>query len=99
MMVGLRREDALCHSKWSVGVNQIAAGLMSIWPPYLLETLPYFRHWSVIMCRQTLHSVQCLYILMLHLTDSAPCPMSLYSHVASDGLCTVSNVFIFSCCI
>ena len=25
--VGLRREDALCWSKWSVGVNQIAAGL------------------------------------------------------------------------
>ena len=24
--VGLRREDALCRSKWSVGVNQIAAG-------------------------------------------------------------------------
>ena len=23
--VGLRREDALCRSKWSVGVNQIAA--------------------------------------------------------------------------
>ena len=26
-MVGLRKEDALCRSKWSVGVNQIAAGL------------------------------------------------------------------------
>ena len=25
--VGLRREDALCQSKWSVSVNQIAAGL------------------------------------------------------------------------
>ena len=25
--VGVRREDALCRSKWSVGVNQIAAGL------------------------------------------------------------------------
>ena len=25
--IGLRREDALCRSKWSVGVNQIAAGL------------------------------------------------------------------------
>ena len=25
--VGLRREDALCRSKWSVGINQIAAGL------------------------------------------------------------------------
>ena len=25
--VGLRMEDALCRSKWSVGVNPIAAGL------------------------------------------------------------------------
>ena len=24
---GLRREDALCRSMWSVGINQIAAGL------------------------------------------------------------------------
>ena len=28
MKVGLRREDALCRSKWSVGINQIAAGLL-----------------------------------------------------------------------
>ena len=27
VMVGLRMEDALCRSKWSVRVNQIAAGL------------------------------------------------------------------------
>ena len=27
MKVGLRREDALCHSKWSVGVNKLAARL------------------------------------------------------------------------
>ena len=26
--VGLRREDALCRSKWGIGVNNIAAGLM-----------------------------------------------------------------------
>ena len=25
--VGLRREDALCRSKWSIGINHIAAGL------------------------------------------------------------------------
>ena len=25
--VGLRREDALCRLKWSIGVNQIVAGL------------------------------------------------------------------------
>ena len=27
MKVGLRRKDALRHSKWCVGVNNIAAGL------------------------------------------------------------------------
>ena len=27
MLVGLRRKDALCRSKWSVGINKIAAGL------------------------------------------------------------------------
>ena len=27
-MIGLRREDALCRSKWSVGINQIVAGLL-----------------------------------------------------------------------
>ena len=31
--IGLKREDALCRSKWSVGVNQIAAGLWLIWSP------------------------------------------------------------------
>ena len=25
--IGLRRQDALCRSKWSVGVNRIDAGL------------------------------------------------------------------------
>ena len=34
--VGLRREDVLSRSKWSVDVNQIAAGLRLIWPPSLL---------------------------------------------------------------
>ena len=33
--VGLRREDARCRSKWSVGVNHIAAGLRCMWPPSL----------------------------------------------------------------
>ena len=27
MKVGLRMKDALCRSKWIVGVNKIAAGL------------------------------------------------------------------------
>ena len=28
--VGLRREDALCRSKWSVGVNQIEVNLATL---------------------------------------------------------------------
>ena len=32
----LSREDALCRSMWSVGVNKIAAGLRRIWPPSLV---------------------------------------------------------------
>ena len=48
MKVGLRREDTLCGSKWSVGVNQIAAGLMWIWPhPHLLGILPDLKHWCL----------------------------------------------------
>ena len=35
MKVGLRRKDALCRSKWSVGVNKIA-GLWQIWTPSLI---------------------------------------------------------------
>ena len=34
--VGLRREDALFRSKWSVGINQIGARLRRIWPPSLV---------------------------------------------------------------
>ena len=36
MKVGLRRKFALCRSKWSVGINKIAAGLQRIWPPSLI---------------------------------------------------------------
>ena len=36
MKVGLRRKDAPCCSKWSVGVSKIAAGLMLIWPHSLI---------------------------------------------------------------
>ena len=32
MKVGLRMEDALRRSMWSVGVSKIAAGLRCIWP-------------------------------------------------------------------
>ena len=35
VMVGLRMEDAICRSKWSLGVNLIAAWLRRIWPPSL----------------------------------------------------------------
>ena len=35
MKVGLRREDTLCCSKWSVSVNKITAGLLR-WPPPLI---------------------------------------------------------------
>ena len=34
--VGLKWEFAFCRPKWSVGINQIAAGLMLIWPPSLV---------------------------------------------------------------
>ena len=37
MIVGLRRKDALCKSKWSVGVSKIAAGLN-------LATLTYWEY-------------------------------------------------------
>ena len=46
MKVGLRREDALCRSKWSVGVNQIAAGLRLIWPPSLVGETTRFLAYS-----------------------------------------------------
>ena len=36
VMVGMIKEDVLYRSKWSVGVDQIAAGLRSIWPPSLV---------------------------------------------------------------
>ena len=42
--VSLRIEDALCRSKWSVGVDQIAAVLRRVWPPPLLGVLPDFKH-------------------------------------------------------
>ena len=38
---GLRREDALYRSMWSVCVNQIAAGLRLIRPPSLGDTTKF----------------------------------------------------------
>ena len=55
MKVGLRREYAVCRSKWSVGVNQIAAGLRCNWAPPLvggttgfqtLVSLPLMPEWN-----------------------------------------------------
>ena len=58
MKIGLRMQDALCRSKWSVGVNQIAIRLRWVWPPSLVGILPYFKHWclslSLSCCATTL---------------------------------------------
>ena len=35
VVVGWKRDYVPCRSKWSVGVNQIAAELRLIWPPSL----------------------------------------------------------------
>ena len=43
MKVGLRREDPLCRSKWSVGISQIAAGLRRIWPLSVVEGTTRFQ--------------------------------------------------------
>ena len=42
MKVGLRRKDALFRLKWSVCVNQIAAGLRLIWSPSLVGATTRF---------------------------------------------------------
>ena len=36
MIVGLRREDAIFHSRWSIGINLIAVELRRICPPSLV---------------------------------------------------------------
>ena len=43
MKVGLRREDPLFRSKWSVGISQIAAGLRRIWPLSVVEGTTRFQ--------------------------------------------------------
>ena len=45
--IGLRREDALWRSMWSVGVTQIAAGSGESDPSHLLGILPDFKHWCL----------------------------------------------------
>ena len=41
MKVGLRRKDALCRSKWSISVNQIAVGVN-------LTTLTYWGYYQIL---------------------------------------------------
>ena len=41
--IGLRKEDALCRSRWIVSVNKIAAGLRPIWPPSLIADTTGFQ--------------------------------------------------------
>ena len=48
--VDLRREDALYQSKWSVGMNQIAAGLRLIWPPSLVGVTSRFYAFLSLYC-------------------------------------------------
>ena len=41
--VGLRKEDTLRKTKWSVGVNMIADGLNRIWPAqFVLNTTTFY---------------------------------------------------------
>ena len=49
MKVGLRRKDALCRSKCSVGVNKIAAwlNLGESGHLHLLGILPDFKYWCL----------------------------------------------------
>ena len=43
--VGLRREDALCRSKWSVAQIRFLLGRGESGNPHLLRNLPDFKHW------------------------------------------------------
>ena len=70
----MRREDSLCRSEWSDGVNQIAVGLRCIWPPSLVETTRFYRLVSL----STIVCSSCRYItsnnilsLLSHATLSA----------------------------
>ena len=47
MKGGLRREDVLRGSKWSVGVDKISAGLRCIWPATPVGELPDLTHYSL----------------------------------------------------
>ena len=60
--IGLKKEDALNRSKWSVGVDQFAAGLRSSGHPHLFGILPDFRYWCLLLLSNTLF----LYFHVLH---------------------------------
>ena len=55
MKIGLRKEDTLCRSKWSVGINQIAAVLgvnlatLTCWGYYMILNIGYYltKHWCL----------------------------------------------------
>ena len=58
--VGLRKENALCQSKWSVGVDKIIAGLNESVHPHLLRILPDFKYWCLcleVMCPFNVHAI------------------------------------------
>ena len=47
MKICLRNEDTLCRKKWSIGINQNAFGLRSIWPPSFVGDTTNFKHWCL----------------------------------------------------
>ena len=51
MMVGLRREDAVCQSKWSLVLIRLLLGLFETGHPHLLGTVPDFKHCSLFQFR------------------------------------------------
>ena len=56
MKVGLRMKDALCRSKWSVGVNKVAAGLRWIWPNSLIGNTTRFKTLvSLPLCQKNMY--------------------------------------------
>ena len=91
MKVGLRREDALCRSKWSVGVNEIVAG----WRPpslvgdatrfYALVSLSPFLAFVIAL---TGHNNRCM-LLNIALTQH----LVAYVHIDSIRISIASAAF------
>ena len=51
VMVGLRREDAVCRSKWSLVLIRLLLGLFEASHLHLLGTVPDFKHCSLFQFR------------------------------------------------